>query len=159
MPKDIEDLKPHNSDALPESGKLSERETEIKPSLHSSLTSTRTVLVVDEEGQRRDETMAIVEKILIKADVEAANDPEEALSKMGKKHYDTYVINLLMPGYSSSEFVKAVHNHSSHPLMVGFSADKMSDAYDPKKGIKIKPLRKLFEISSFKKEGDETEDL
>jgi DNA-binding NtrC family response regulator len=123
-------------------------DTEGKAGIHPSLLIERKVLVVDEEGQRRQETVEIVRKVLPHAKIAVSNSPEEAETEMRKKEYDTYVVNLLMPGYSSSEFVKAVHNHPRHPLIVGFSADKMSDAYDPKKGIKIKPLRKLFEFNS-----------
>jgi hypothetical protein len=61
--------------------------------------------------------------------------------------FDTYVVNFLMPGFSNSKFVKAVANHPEHPLLVGFAADKMSDALDPKKGLKIIPLKRLFDLS------------
>ena len=107
------------------------------------------MLVVDEAGQRREETVAIVEKILPKAVVDVADNPEQAQVKMDATPYDTYVINFLMPGFGASTFMKAVTNHPGRPLLMGFAADKMSDAYDPKKGIKIKPLRKLFEIESY----------
>lgn len=135
----------------PENGSQSEEtllEKDKNSALHASLTANRQVLVVDEEGQRRDETVTIINTILPNADVFTADSTEDAEGKMQKSNYDTFVINLLMPGYSSSNFVKAVHNDPRHPLMVGFSADKMSDAYDPKKGIKVKPLRKLFEINT-----------
>ena len=115
-----------------------------KQSVHPSLLFERKILVVDEEGPRRDETVNVVQVLVPNAEIEVANSPEEAHAAMEKK-YDTYVVNLLMPGYSSSEFVKTVQNHDEHPLLVGFAADKMSDAFDPKKGIKVKPLRKLFE--------------
>jgi hypothetical protein len=58
------------------------------------------------------------------------------------------VVNFLMPGYSSSPFVKAVANHPEHPLLIGFAADKMSDAVDPKKGLKIIPLKRLFDLDT-----------
>ncbi len=116
--------------------------------LTASLTAERYVLVVDEEGQRRLETVEIVKQILPNAEIETADAPEIAEVKMSSHDYDTYVVNFLMPGYSSSNFVKTICNHPKSPLLVGFAADKMSDAYDPKKGIKIKPLSRLFEIES-----------
>ncbi|MFC1584469.1 hypothetical protein ACFL5V_02860 [Fibrobacterota bacterium] len=141
-----DDKIPGSDDSQP--GLLPGNEMDGKTSIHPSLLSSRRVLIVDEEGDRRLETAEIVKKILPNAKISVAGSPEEAEVQINKKGYDTYVVNLLMPGYSNSEFVKAVHNHPKHPLMVGFSADKMSDAYDPKKGIKIKPLRKLFEINT-----------
>ncbi len=120
----------------------------IDPSLAVTDTSERIILVVDEEGQRRNETVAIITQILPNAVIEVANDPEEALSMMEEGDFDTYVVNFLMPGYSSSPFVKAVANHLEHPLLIGFAADKMSDAVDPKKGLKIIPLKRLFDLDA-----------
>src|SRR6185436_5888620 len=102
----------------------------------------------DEEGQRRNETVAIITQILPNAVIETANDPEEALGMMEEGDFDTFVVNFLMPGYSSSPFVKAVANHPEHPLLIGFAADKMSDAVDPKKGLKIIPLKRLFDLDT-----------
>lgn len=110
--------------------------------------SERIILVVDEEGQRRNETVAIISQILPNAVIEVANDPEEALGMMEEGDFDTFVVNFLMPGYSSSPFVKAVANHPEHPLLIGFAADKMSDAVDPKKGLKIIPLKRLFDLDT-----------
>jgi hypothetical protein len=109
-------------------------------------TSERYILVVDEEGQRRNETLTIVQQILPNAVVEVADDPEEALEIMQDVEFDTYVVNFLMPGYSASPFVKAVANHPDHPLLIGFAADKISDALDQKKGLKIIPLKRLFDL-------------
>lgn len=111
-------------------------------------TSERIILVVDEEGQRRNETVAIITQILPNAVIEVADDPEEALEMMDEGDFDTFVVNFLMPGYSSSPFVKAVANHPEHPLLIGFAADKMSDAVDPKKGLKIIPLKRLFDLDT-----------
>jgi hypothetical protein len=41
-----------------------------------------------------------------------------------------------------------VANHPEHPLLIGFAADKMSDAVDPKKGLKIIPLKRLFDLDT-----------
>jgi CheY-like chemotaxis protein len=109
-------------------------------------TSERFILVVDEEGQRRNETVTIVSQILPNAVVEVADDPEEALEVMQEADFDTYVVNFLMPGYSASPFVKAVANHPDHPLLIGFAADKISDALDQRKGLKIIPLKRLFDL-------------
>lgn len=117
-------------------------------------TSERIILVVDEEGQRRNETVAIITQILPNAEVEVADDPEEALEMMEEGDFDTYVVNFLMPGYSSSPFVKAVANHPEHPLLIGFAADKMSDAVDPKKGLKIIPLKRLFDMDTSTSSGE-----
>jgi hypothetical protein len=111
-------------------------------------TSERIILVVDEDGQRRNETVAIISQILPNAEIEVANDPEDALAMMDEGDFDTFVVNFLMPGYSSSAFVKAVANHPEHPLLIGFAADKMSDAVDPKKGLKIIPLKRLFDLDT-----------
>lgn len=120
----------------------------LDPSLTPTDTSERLILVVDEEGQRRLETVAIIKQILPNAEIEVANDPEEAEEMMEEVEFDTYVVNFLMPGYSSSTFVKAVANHPDHPLLIGFAADKMSDAVDPKKGLKIIPLKRLFDLDA-----------
>jgi CheY-like chemotaxis protein len=109
-------------------------------------TSERFILVVDEEGQRRNETVTIVQQILPNAVVEVADDPEEALEVMQEADFDTYVVNFLMPGYSASPFVKSVANHPDHPLLIGFAADKISDALDQRKGLKIIPLKRLFDL-------------
>ncbi len=111
-------------------------------------TSERIILVVDEEGQRRNETLRIIQHLLPNAVIETANDPEEAMEMMGEGDFDTFVVNFLMPGYSSSHFVKAVCNHPDHPLLIGFAADKMSDAVDPKKGLKVVPLKRLFDLDA-----------
>jgi hypothetical protein len=120
----------------------------LEATLGATDTSERIILVVDEEGQRRNETVAIITQILPNAIIEVANDPEEALGMMEEGDFDTYVVNFLMPGYSSSPFVKAVANHPEHPLLIGFAADKMSDAVDPKKGLKIIPLKRLFDLDT-----------
>jgi CheY-like chemotaxis protein len=109
-------------------------------------TSERYILVVDEEGQRRNETVSIVQQILPNAVVEVADDPEEAHEIMQEADFDTFVVNFLMPGYSASQFVKAVANHPDHPLLIGFAADKISDALDQRKGLKIIPLKRLFDL-------------
>jgi hypothetical protein len=109
-------------------------------------TSERFILVVDEEGQRRNETVTIVSQILPNAVVEVADDPEEAFEIMQDCDFDTYVVNFLMPGYSASPVVKAVANHPDHPLLIGFAADKISDALDQRKGLKIIPLKRLFDL-------------
>lgn len=144
----VEDIEvPIDSDEL----ELEEELEEEDPPLDTNLvadTSERTILIVDEDGQRRNETVAIVTKILPNAVIETANDPEDAYAMMGECDFDTYVVNFLMPGYSSSDFVKAVVNHPEHPLLVGFAADKMSDAVDPKKGLKIIPLKRLFDLNA-----------
>lgn len=119
----------------------------LDASLAVADTSERTLLVVDEEGQRRNETVTIIQQILPNATIEVADDPEEAMEMMEECDFDTYVVNFLMPGFSNSHFVKAVANHPGHPLLVGFAADKMSDALDPKKGLKIIPLKRLFDLS------------
>ncbi len=111
-------------------------------------TSERYILVVDEEGQRRSETTTIISQILPNAIVEVADDPEEALEMMQDCEFDTFVVNFLMPAYSASTFVKAVANHPDHPLLIGFAADKISDAVDPKKGLKIIPLKRLFDLDA-----------
>ncbi|MDB5105765.1 MAG: hypothetical protein JWP91_3454 [Fibrobacteres bacterium] len=121
-------------------------EVALEVTLGTTDTSERIILVVDEEGQRRNETVAIISQILPNAEIEVADDPEEALGMMEEGDFDTYVVNFLMPGYSSSPFVKAVANHPEHPLLIGFAADKMSDAVDPKKGLKIIPLKRLFDL-------------
>lgn len=109
-------------------------------------TSERYILVVDEEGQRRNETVTIVQQILPNAVIEVADDPEEAAEVMQDCDFDTYVVNFLMPGFSASPFVKAVANHPDHPLLIGFAADKISDALDQRKGLKIIPLKRLFDL-------------
>ena len=111
-------------------------------------TSERYILVVDEEGRRRSETVTIISQILPNAIIEIADDPDEALEIMQDCDFDTYVVNFLMPGYSASPFVKAVANHPEHPLLLGFAADKISDAIDPKKGLKIIPLKRLFDLET-----------
>jgi len=125
-----------------------EDEGKLDTVLGATDTSERIILVVDEEGQRRNETVAIITQILPNAVIEVANDPEEALGMMEEGDFDTFVVNFLMPGYSSSPFVKAVANHPEHPLLIGFAADKMSDAVDPKKGLKIIPLKRLFDLDT-----------
>jgi len=125
-----------------------EEDGPLETALGATDTSERIILVVDEEGQRRNETVAIITQILPNAVIEVANDPEEALGMMEEGDFDTFVVNFLMPGYSSSPFVKSVANHPEHPLLIGFAADKMSDAVDPKKGLKIIPLKRLFDLDT-----------
>jgi len=151
--REREDFPPDEDEDAPEEEVFAdEPEAEIEPNLEAVLgttdTSERIILVVDEEGQRRNETVAIITQILPNAVIEVANDPEEALGMMEEGDFDTFVVNFLMPGYSSSPFVKAVANHLEHPLLIGFAADKMSDAVDPKKGLKIIPLKRLFDLDT-----------
>lgn len=159
-PKDA-DLLPGDEDDEEEDGELAEaggdalfgdetadEEVGLEATLGGVDTSERIILVVDEEGQRRNETVAIITQILPNAEIEVADDPEEALGMMAEGDFDTFVVNFLMPGYSSSPFVKAVANHPEHPLLIGFAADKMSDAVDPKKGLKIIPLKRLFDLDT-----------
>lgn len=135
-------------EALFEDEIVVEDEAVLATTLGATDTSERIILVVDEEGQRRNETVAIISQILPNAVIEVANDPEDALGMMEEGDFDTFVVNFLMPGYSSSPFVKAVANHPEHPLLIGFAADKMSDAVDPKKGLKIIPLKRLFDLDT-----------
>lgn len=128
-------------------GLREDEETAFDASFVPTDTSERYFLVVDEEGKRRTETITIISQILPNAVIEVADDPEEALEIMHDCDFDTYVVNFLMPGYSASSFVKAVANHPDHPLLLGFAADKISDAVDPKKGLKIIPLKRLFDLS------------
>lgn len=137
-----------SSDDSPFGDESSEEEGSLEGVLGTPDTSERIILVVDEEGQRRNETVAIITQILPNAVIEVASDPEEALGMMEEGDFDTFVVNFLMPGYSSSPFVKAVANHPEHPLLIGFAADKMSDAVDPKKGLKIIPLKRLFDLDT-----------
>ena len=67
---------------------------------------------------------------------------------MEEGDFDTFVVNFLMPGYSSSPFVKAVANHPEHPLLIGFAADKMSDAVDPKKGLEDHPPQAALRLDT-----------
>lgn len=132
-----------------EDAEADEEDVVLDPAVVGSTdTSERIILVVDEEGQRRNETVSIITQILPNAVIEVANDPEEALDMMEEGDFDTFVVNFLMPGYSSSPFVKSVANHPEHPLLIGFAADKMSDAVDPKKGLKIIPLKRLFDLDT-----------
>src|SRR6185369_7506584 len=85
-----------------------EEDAPLETVLANTDTSERIILVVDEEGQRRNETVAIITQILPNAVIEVANDPEEALGMMEEGDFDTFVVNFLMPGYSSSPFVKSV---------------------------------------------------
>lgn len=147
-----EDEEDDEADAAPadalfndESG---DEEEVLEGAIAATDTSERIILVVDEEGQRRNETVAIITQILPNAVIEVASDPEEALGMMEEGDFDTFVVNFLMPGYSSSPFVKSVANHPEHPLLIGFAADKMSDAVDPKKGLKIIPLKRLFDLDT-----------
>lgn len=146
-PEDDEDEV--EEEGFSEEAEAEDEEIVLDPAvLASTDTSERIILVVDEEGQRRNETVAIITQILPNAVIEVANDPEEALDMMEEGDFDTFVVNFLMPGYSSSPFVKAVANHPEHPLLIGFAADKMSDAVDPKKGLKIIPLKRLFDLDT-----------
>ncbi len=150
--EDLEDEDEEDDEAAPLFG--DEPDAEIESELTADVvlgatdTSERIILVVDEDGQRRNETVSIITQILPNAVIEVANDPEEALGMMEEGDFDTFVVNFLMPGYSSSPFVKAVANHPEHPLLIGFAADKMSDAVDPKKGLKIIPLKRLFDLDT-----------
>lgn len=150
--EEIEDEDEEDDEAAPLFG--DEPDAEIDGELTADVvlgatdTSERIILVVDEDGQRRNETVSIITQILPNAVIEVANDPEEALGMMEEGDFDTFVVNFLMPGYSSSPFVKAVANHPEHPLLIGFAADKMSDAVDPKKGLKIIPLKRLFDLDT-----------
>jgi response regulator RpfG family c-di-GMP phosphodiesterase len=128
-----------------------------KPSTHYSLTQERNVLVVDQGGERREETVDVIQRILPHATIQTVDTPEEAESIFEENEFDTCVVNFLMPGYSSSNFVKTVANQPKNTLLVGFSADKLSDAYDTKKGIKIKPLSKIFEREMPKEEEEKSE--
>lgn len=148
MPLDIEEKEELREEERKDLIKVL-REDEDEP-LETSFvptdTSERLILVVDEEGQRRTETISIVSQILPNAVIEVADDPDEALEIMGDLDFDTYVVNFLMPGYSASPFVKAVANHPDHSLLIGFAADKISDALDQRKGLKIIPLKRLFDL-------------
>ena len=140
-----EDLEAQEKDDLELA--LSESDDEVaETTFVPTDTSERYILVVDEEGKRRTETVLIISQILPNAIIEIADDPEEAQELMIDCEFDTYVVNFLMPGYSASLFVKAVANHPDHPLLIGFAADKISDAVDPKKGLKIIPLKRLFDL-------------
>jgi PleD family two-component response regulator len=148
-PSDEEEGEEDDGEALfDEEDGAADGDAPLEATLAATDTSERIILVVDEDGQRRNETVAIITQILPNAVIEVANDPEEALGMMEEGDFDTFVVNFLMPGYSSSPFVKAVANHPEHPLLIGFAADKMSDAVDPKKGLKIIPLKRLFDLDT-----------
>ena len=140
------DIKTPDDEELFAEDDIDDEEVTLETSLIPTDTSDRIILVVDEESTRRSETVTIIRQILPNAEIEEADDPEEAQEMMDEVDFDTYVVNFLMPGFSSSPFVKSVINHPDHPLLIGFAADKMSDAVDPKKGLKIIPLKRLFDL-------------
>ena len=104
-------------------------------------TSERIILVVDEDGQRRNETVSIITQILPNAVIEVADDPEEALGMMEEGDFDTFVVNFLMPGYSSSPFVKAVANHPGASAPDRFRRGQDVGCGGSQKGIENHPAQ------------------
>ncbi len=103
----------------------------------------RRVLVVEPDETRRKLMVAIVCELMPGSSVQEAEDEDEAEVALEEDEFEMAILDLQVPGFSSSEFVRTVNNNES-TILVSLNLNNLEPG-DEKNKSKIDPLRKLFE--------------
>ena len=113
------------------------------------LTKNLSVLIVEDELALRESFQFLLQNLF--AEVDTAEDGQEALNKMDERDYDIVLTDLSMPRMSGLRLVDTIRTKSQSQIVVAISAhddEEFSDALAPY-NVKLltKPLEmdKLFE--------------
>ena len=114
-----------------------------------ALTKNLSVLIVEDELALRESFQFLLQNLF--AEVDTAEDGQEALNKMDERDYDIVLTDLSMPRMSGLRLVDTIRTKSQSQIVVAISAhddEEFSDALAPY-NVKLltKPLEmnKLFE--------------
>ena len=114
-----------------------------------ALTKNMSVLIVEDELALRESFQLLLQNLF--AEVDTAEDGQEALNKMDERDYDIVLTDLSMPRMSGLRLVDTIRTKSQSQIVVAISAhddEEFSDALAPY-NVKLltKPLEmdKLFE--------------
>ena len=114
-----------------------------------ALTKNLNVLIVEDELALRESFQFLLQNLF--AEVDTAEDGQEALNKMDERDYDIVLTDLSMPRMSGLRLVDTIRTKSQSQIVVAISAhddEEFSDALAPY-NVKLltKPLEmdKLFE--------------
>ena len=114
-----------------------------------ALTKNLSVLIVEDELALRESFQFLLQNLF--AEVDTAEDGQEALNKMDERDYDIVLTDLSMPRMSGLRLVDKIRKKSQSQIVVAISAhddEEFSDALAPY-NVKLltKPLEmdKLFE--------------
>ncbi|MBO7501171.1 MAG: response regulator [Fibrobacterales bacterium] len=108
-----------------------------------AFTGERHVLIVEPDEERRKLMVAIATELMPNATLQEAEDDEEGEVALEEDEFQMVVMDLQVPGFSTSEFVRTVHNNESI-VFVALSLDNFEPG-DEKNRLKLDSLRKLFE--------------
>ena len=114
-----------------------------------ALTKNLSVLIVEDELALRESFQFLLQNLF--AEVDTAEDGQEALNKMDERDYDIVLTDLSMPRMSGLRLVDKIRKKSQSQIVVAISAhddEEFSEALAPY-NVKLltKPLEmdKLFE--------------
>ena len=114
-----------------------------------ALTKNLSVLIVEDELALRESFQFLLQNLF--AEVDTAEDGQEALNKMDERDYDIVLTDLSMPRMSGLRLVDTIRKKSQSQIVVAISAhddEEFSEALAPYNVILLsKPLEmdELFE--------------
>ena len=115
-----------------------------------ALTKNLSVLIVEDELALRESFQFLLQNLF--AEVDTAEDGQEALNKMDERDYDIVLTDLSMPRMSGLRLVDTIRKKSQSQIVVAISAhddEEFSEALAPY-NVKLltKPLEmdELFEV-------------
>ena len=109
-----------------------------------ALTKNLSVLIVEDELALRESFQFLLQNLF--AEVETAEDGQEALNKMDERDYDIVLTDLSMPRMSGLRLVDTIRTKSQSQIVVAISAhddEEFSDALAP---YNVKLLTKPLEM-------------
>ena len=109
-----------------------------------ALTKNLSVLIVEDELALRESFQFLLQNLF--AEVDTAEDGQEALNKMDERDYDIVLTDLSMPRMSGLRLVDTIRKKSQSQIVVAISAhddEEFSDALAP---YNVKLLTKPLEM-------------
>ena len=109
-----------------------------------ALTKNLSVLIVEDELALRESFQFLLQNLF--AEVDTAEDGQEALNKMDERDYDIVLTDLSMPRMSGLRLVDTIRTKSQSQIVVAISAhddEEFSDALAP---YNVKLLTKPLEM-------------
>ena len=109
-----------------------------------ALTKNLSVLIVEDELALRESFQFLLQNLF--AEVDTAEDGQEALNKMDERDYDIVLTDLSMPRMSGLRLVDTIRMKSQFQIVVAISAhddEEFSDALAP---YNVKLLTKPLEM-------------
>jgi len=109
-----------------------------------ALTKNLSVLIVEDELALRESFQFLLQNLF--AEVDTAEDGQEALNKMDERDYDIVLTDLSMPRMSGLRLVDTIRTRSQSQIVVAISAhddEEFSEALAP---YNVKLLNKPLEM-------------